>query len=84
MSAVKAKINHQGRLVIPAEIREATGIAPDSEVFVEAKGPGRFEVKTYEADIGEAQALLQSRLKDRASSLADELIRERREEAGRE
>jgi AbrB family looped-hinge helix DNA binding protein len=83
MSAVKAKINHQGRLVVPAEIREATGIAPDSVVFVEAKGAGRFEVKTYEADLAEAQALVQRQIKG-TESLADELIRERREEAARE
>lgn len=83
MSAIKARINHQGRLVIPAEIREATGIQSESIVFVEAKGAGRFEVKTYEADLAEAQAIIKRHIKGKAS-MADELLAERREDAKRE
>jgi len=77
-----AKINAQGRLVIPADCREAAGMKPGAEVLIEVVGPGELRLRTRQQAVRRAQAIVaRRRAKDR--DLVAELIAERREEAAR-
>ncbi|HEY5208286.1 MAG TPA: AbrB/MazE/SpoVT family DNA-binding domain-containing protein [Stellaceae bacterium] len=79
----KAKINNQGRIVLPAECREAAGMAPGAEVMVEVVGVGELRLRTKAEAIRKAQAIVARYIpKDR--DLVSELIVERRKEAARE
>jgi len=79
----RARINSQGRLVIPAECRAAAGIKPGDELLIEALGEGELRLRTKEQAIKAAQAIVARRVpKDR--DLVSELIAERRAEAKRE
>jgi len=79
----RARINSQGRLVIPSECRAAAGIKPGDELLIEALGEGELRLRTKEQAIKAAQAIVARRVpKDR--DLVSELIAERRAEAKRE
>ena len=81
--AVWAKINQQGRIVIPAECRAAASIKPGDELLIEAIGVGELRLRTPEQAIKAAQAMVARHVpKDR--DLVAELIAERRAEARRE
>lgn len=84
MGAYKAKVNEQGRVVIPAELRDAAGIRPGDEVFVSIAGPGRLELSTHAADLEEAKAIVRRFARKSDRSVVDELIEERKAEAARE
>lgn len=75
---VTLNIGKQGRLVIPADIREAVGLSPGDEVHVRLEG--RRIVLERPADaVDEIRALGRGKAPNR--SLVDELISERRAEA---
>ena len=79
----RARINQQGRIVIPAECRAAAGLKPGDDLIVEPIGEGELRLRTPEQAIKEAQAIVARRVaKDR--DLVAELIAERRAEAKRE
>ena len=80
--AVRAKINQQGRIVIPAECRAAAGIKPGDELLIEAIGEGELRLRTRQQALKEAQAIVARYGSGR--DLVAELIAERREEAKRE
>jgi AbrB family looped-hinge helix DNA binding protein len=80
--AARAKINHQGRIVIPAECRAAAGLKPGDELIVEAIGEGEIRLRTKEQALREAQRVVARYSAGR--DLVAELIAERREEAERE
>ncbi|HEU0156935.1 MAG TPA: AbrB/MazE/SpoVT family DNA-binding domain-containing protein [Stellaceae bacterium] len=82
MSA-RARINRQGRIVIPAECRVAAGIKPGDELLVEAVGDGELRLRTPEQAIKAAQAIV-ARHVPKGRDLVAELIAERRAEARRE
>ena len=48
MAAFKTRINEQGRLVIPAELRAATGIKPGSDVVIE-ECEGEVRIRSVDA-----------------------------------
>ena len=79
----RARINHQGRIVIPAECRAAAGLKPGDEVLIEAVGEGELRLRTREQAIKEAQAIV-ARYLPKGRDLVQELIDERRDEAARE
>jgi AbrB family looped-hinge helix DNA binding protein len=80
---VKARVNNQGRVVLPVECREAAGIAPGDEIMVEVVAAGELRLRSKRAALKRAQALVAKYIpKDR--DLVAELIAERREEAERE
>lgn len=79
----KARINQQGRIVIPAECRAAAGLKPGDELIVEAVGEGELRLRTKEQAIKEAQAIV-ARYVPKGRDLVQELIDERRAEAARE
>jgi AbrB family looped-hinge helix DNA binding protein len=80
--ATRAKINQQGRIVIPAECRKAAGIKPGDELLIEAIGEGELRLRTPEQALKEAQRIVARYGSGR--DLVAELIAERRAEARRE
>lgn len=81
--AARARINQQGRIVIPAECRAAAGLKPGDELLIEAIGEGELRLRTKEQALREAQRIV-SRYGSGSRDLVAELIAERREEAARE
>ena len=76
----RARINEQGRIVIPSECRAAAGLKPGDELIIETVGRG---IAPAEQAIKAAQAIVARHVpKDR--DLVAELIAERRAEAERE
>ena len=81
--AQAAKITEGGKLVIPAAMRGAMGVARGDTVVVELLPEGELRVRPLAAAIREAQAIVRKAVR-RDRSLADELMRERKKDAGRE
>jgi AbrB family transcriptional regulator (stage V sporulation protein T) len=71
-----------GRVVLPAELRKEFGIEDGAEVIFSRTEHG-IEIKTLEEVVKQAQEVYTRYLKP-GISLADELLRERREEAERD
>jgi AbrB family looped-hinge helix DNA binding protein len=80
--AIRTRINENGRIVIPAAIREAVGLRRGQEVVVWAE-KGEVRISSPTARMRRAQELVRKYV-PAGVSLADELIAERREEAARE
>jgi AbrB family looped-hinge helix DNA binding protein len=79
----RARINEQGRIVIPAECRAAAGLKPGDELIVETVGEGELHIRTRAQALREAQRIV-ARYSSGSRDLVAELIAERREEAERE
>jgi AbrB family looped-hinge helix DNA binding protein len=76
------KVARNGRLVIPAPVREALGLADGGDLILEV-ADNHLRLQTVQQRIREAQALVRKYVPANVS-LADELIAERRAEAERE
>ena len=76
---VPVRISGQGRLVVPAELRRAVGIAGEDDLVAYVDG-GALVLKRRQAVLEELWAMFPAG----EGSLADELVAERREEARRE
>ena len=81
--AQSVKIIEGGKFVIPAHMRKAMGIARGDTVVVELLPEGELRVRSLSAAIKKAQAIV-GRSIGPNRSLANELMRERKEEADRE
>jgi antitoxin PrlF len=79
MTQVKTKIGEGGRIVIPAEYRQALGLQVGDEVILRLEGR-ELRIFTLNQAIKRAQELV-SRYIPQERSLADELIAERRRES---
>jgi AbrB family looped-hinge helix DNA binding protein len=79
---VISKLNDNGRIVIPAEIRSKMGIKPGDSLFLTLEG----DVLKVESQLARIRRIQQSMraLIPGDRLLSDELIAERREEARRE
>jgi AbrB family looped-hinge helix DNA binding protein len=53
----RARINPQGRIVIPAECRAAAGLKAGDELLIETVGEGELRLRTPEQALKEAQRL---------------------------
>lgn len=79
----KARINKNGRIVIPAQIRQKMGLKPGDTVLMKLDAEGELHIESHRARIRRIQESLRHLIPpDRL--LSDELIAERREEARRE
>jgi AbrB family looped-hinge helix DNA binding protein len=78
----KTRISPNGRIVIPAAIRQLLGVKPGDPVLMEVED-GILRIESYPTMIARVQRELAQYIKP-GVSLADELIAERREEARRE
>ena len=81
--SVRAKMNQQGRVVIPVECRVAAGIKPGDELLIEAVGEGELRLRTRRQALKEAQAIV-ARYIPKGRDLVQEFIEDRRKEAARE
>ncbi|MGH7096132.1 MAG: AbrB/MazE/SpoVT family DNA-binding domain-containing protein [Stellaceae bacterium] len=81
--AARARLNQQGRIVIPAECRAAAGLKAGEDLLVEVVGEGELRLRTRRQAIKEAQAIV-ARYLPKGRDLVQELINERRDEAARE
>lgn len=77
-----AKVNENGRILIPAAIREQMGIKPGDSVVWRLED-GVLHVESYRASIRRLQAEMQ-KYKKPGKSVVDEFLKEKREEARRE
>ncbi len=75
----RVKLNENGRIVIPAAMREALQVKPGDELLLHVED-GELHVTTRMQRIRRAQELVR-RYVPEGVSLADELIAERREAA---
>lgn len=75
-------MNEQGRVVIPAAIRKAMGIAGRTDLLFRYED-GRLVVETIESAVAAVQQVV-AEYRPSGRSLADELIAERRAEAATE
>ena len=82
ITAARARMDQQGRILIPAEQRRALGIEPGDSVAVRIED-GHLRIMTLDEEIRRAQELLRQRVPE-GRLLSEELIAERREEARRE
>lgn len=82
MSVLKGKIVEGGRIIVPAAFRESMGIAKGDTVFMELHGD-ELRIRPARSALRRIQAKLRA-LAPAEGLVSDELIAERREEAGRE
>jgi AbrB family looped-hinge helix DNA binding protein len=78
----RQRVNENGRVVIPASFRKALGINIGDEVLLRMEDD-ELRITTLKRRVERAQRLVRKHLK-RGTSLADELIAERREAARNE
>jgi AbrB family looped-hinge helix DNA binding protein len=78
----RARLDPAGRIVLPARFRKSLGLKPGDPVTVTLEA-GTLRIRTAQAALEEAQALMRSRNPRRRSAVA-ELIEERRKAAAAE
>jgi len=81
-ASVKVRLGPDGRIVVPAAMREALGLKEGDVLFARLEG-GEIKLLTAKAAMLRAQAVMRQFVPD-GVSLVDELIAERRREAERE
>jgi AbrB family looped-hinge helix DNA binding protein len=82
MIEARVKINDNGRVVIPASIREALGVKAGDDLVMRMEGD-ELRITSQRQRILKAQRLIRDHV-EASRSLSDELIAERREAATRE
>lgn len=80
---MRARINHQGRIVIPVECRAAAGLKPGDDLLIEVVGEGELRLRTPAQAIKAAQDIV-ARYVPQDRDLVAELIAERRAQAERD
>ena len=80
--AVRLTVGKDGRILVPAAMRQALGFAPGATVVARARD-GRLVLEEFHAGIRRVQTLF-AELDTGEGSMADQLIAERHEEARRE
>jgi antitoxin PrlF len=78
----RMRVNENGRVVIPASFRKHLGIRVGDEVVLEIQDD-ELRISTLKRNIARAQRLVRKHVKA-GTSLADDLIAERREAARNE
>jgi AbrB family looped-hinge helix DNA binding protein len=82
MPSRHVRIASGGRVVIPAEFRKALGVGIGDDMVMELTD-GELRLRSFDAALKRVQEIVRKYV-PAGVSLADELIRERREEAARE
>lgn len=78
MIHIKTKLTEGGRIVIPAEVRQALGLQVGDDVILQLEGE-ELRIFSIRQAIKRAQQLVNQYI-PRDRSLADELVAERRKE----
>lgn len=79
----KTRINENGRIVIPAQIRARMNLKPGDSVLMKLEDDGVLRIESHLARIRKIQDELKKYGKP-GELMSDELIADRREEARRE
>lgn len=79
----KTRINENGRIVIPAQIRASMNLKPGDSVLMKLEDDGVLRIESHLARIRKIQDELKKYGKP-GVLMSDELIADRREEARRE
>lgn len=79
---LRTKVDRNGRVLVPAEVRRALGLRDGSELLVTLEEDGRVVLATPTTAWARFQELARSA--SPKGSVVDELLRERRAEARRE
>jgi AbrB family looped-hinge helix DNA binding protein len=82
-SFVRCKINQNGRIVIPAAIRQEMGLKAGESLLMEVED-GVLRIESHRARIRRIQEEFKKIIPPGEMLMSDELIAERREEARRE
>jgi AbrB family looped-hinge helix DNA binding protein len=82
MVEVRARINENGRVVIPASFRKALGIRSGDEIVLRLE-EDEIRMATWKGNVARARKLVSSYIKP-GTHLSDELIKERRKAAEHE
>jgi AbrB family looped-hinge helix DNA binding protein len=82
MDETRVRVNENGRVVIPAPVRQALGIKPGDEVVLRVEDD-ELRITTMKHRIERAKQLIRKHVKP-GTSLVDDLIVERRKAAKRE
>ena len=82
IAEARLRVNENGRVVIPASFRKALGISPGDEVVLRLE-EDELRITAQKNRLNRARRLVRKYIKP-GSSLADELIAERREAARKE
>jgi len=80
--SVKTKVAQGGRIVLPAKLREAAGIKVGNDVTITLKD-GSLQISTRERALQRVEEMMRPYIKP-GTSVVDELLRERREDAANE
>ncbi len=79
----KAPLSPNGRVVIPAAIRQELGLAPGDTLFLSVEGDV-LKIESHRARIRRIQEEFKKDIKPGEMLISDQLIADRREEARRE
>ena len=79
---IRLRVNENGRVIIPASFRKALGINVGDELVLRIED-NELRITTLKRRLQRAQSLVRKHVKP-GTSLADELIAERREASGHE
>ena len=77
----KARLSEGGRIAIPAEFRKALGLRPGDDLVLVLE-EDEVRVLTPQGAVRRAQALVRQYVR-KGRNLANELVRDRRDEAAR-
>jgi AbrB family looped-hinge helix DNA binding protein len=75
-------IGDRGRLVLPSRLRRELGLKRGTRMLLSAEADGSLRLRPYRAVADEGRGLLARLVRE--GSLVDELLEQRRGEAGRE
>ncbi|MBM3557253.1 MAG: AbrB/MazE/SpoVT family DNA-binding domain-containing protein [Alphaproteobacteria bacterium] len=79
MTAIRAKLGAQGRVVIPASVRAAVGLKPGDEILISVEDEG-VRIATVLANLRRAQAIARP-FRPKRGSAVDQFLASRRREA---
>ena len=60
---ITVEIDSKGRVVIPKDVREQSGISAPSELVVTVEGEGRISLQSVEANLKNAQGIGRRKLR---------------------
>jgi AbrB family looped-hinge helix DNA binding protein len=63
MIMITVQIDSKGRIVIPRDIREQSGISAPSELVVTVEGEGRISLQSVDANLKNAQQIGRRKLR---------------------
>lgn len=82
MKRFEVPLSENGRMILPAELRQALGVGKGDRVVLQ-RVDDRIELTTARLSRARAQARIRAQFPD-ATGVVDEFLAERREEAARE